>query len=231
MGIDVGIPIVSSDTLQIDLYTDVAFLNTKIGSGGKKELAQGGASGIGLSAFKSIFKLEYRIFGKEFIPTIFDYNYDILAPIYLGLDENKDEASKNGFYSLITSYILPKINLIGTFESYSGSDPRMYLGVSEDGLIDKLSFRAFYTKRNIGQKYQDKDGTEVDPNFLEDITRLDEKSAFTVRLGYEIISVGIPLEFGVIHQYTFQQTIDDNGEKSFSPIKTTSFEIGVKLDF
>ena len=231
MGIDVGIPIVSSDTLQIDLYTDVAFLNTKIGSEGKKELAQGGASGIGLSAFKSIFKLEYRIFGKEFIPTIFDYNYDILAPIYLGLDENKDGASKNGFYSLITSYILPKVNLIGTFESYSGSDPRMYLGVSEDGLIDKLSFRAFYTKRNIGQKYKDQDGTEVDPNFFEDITRLDEKSAFTVRLGYEIISAGIPLEFGVIHQYTFQQTIDDNGEKSFSPIKTTSFEIGVKLDF
>ena len=121
--------------------------------------------------------------------------------------------------------------MIGTFESYSDSDPKMYLGVSEDGLIDKLSLRAFYTKRNIGQKYIDNDGKEVDPDFFEDIARLDEKSAFTVRLGYEIISAGIPLEFGIIHQYTFQQTVDDDGEKSFKPIKTTSFEIGVKLDF
>ena len=39
------------------------------------------------------------------------------------------------------------------------------------------------------------------------------------------------LEFGVIRQYTFQQTIGDDGEKSFTPIKTTSFEVGVKLDF
>ena len=231
MGVDIGIPIMSSDALQIDLYNDLVFLNTKIGSNDKKELAKGNASGIGLSAFKSIFKLEYRIFGEKFIPTIFDHNYDVLAPTFLGLDETKDGVSRKGFYSLITSHILPKVNLIGTFESYSDGDPKMYLGISEDGLIDKLSFRAFYTKRNIGQKYIDNDGKEVDPDFFEDIARLDEKSAFTVRLGYEIISAGVPLEFNIIRQYTFQQMVDDNGEKSFKPIKTTSFEIGVKLDF
>ena len=231
MGVDAGISIVSSDTLQVDLYNDLVFLNTKVGPNGETELAQGNSTGIGLSAFKSIFKLEYRILGEKFLPTIFDHNYDVSAPTFLGLDEKKDGVSRNGFYSLITSYILPKVNLIGTFEGYSDSDPKMYLGVSEDGLIDKLSLRAFYTKRNIGQKYIDNDGKEVDPDFFEDIARLDEKSAFTVRLGYEIISAGIPLEFGIIHQYTFQQTVDDDGEKSFKPIKTTSFEIGVKLDF
>ena len=231
MGVDAGISIVSSDTLQVDLYNDLVFLNTKVGPNGETELAQGNSTGIGLSAFKSIFKLEYRILGEKFLPTIFDHNYDVSAPTFLGLDEKKDGVSRNGFYSLITSHILPKVNLIGTFESYSDGDPKMYLGVSEDGLIDKLSLRAFYTKRNIGQKYIDNDGKEVDPDFFEDIARLDEKSAFTVRLGYEIISAGIPLEFGIIHQYTFQQTVDDDGEKSFKPIKTTSFEIGVKLDF
>ncbi|MEE3193688.1 MAG: hypothetical protein VX289_04135, partial [Candidatus Poribacteria bacterium] len=96
MGVDIGIPIMSSDALQIDLYNDLVFLNTKIGSNDKKELARGSASGIGLSAFKSIFKLEYRIFGKEFIPTIFDHNYDVLAPTFLGLDETKDGVSRKG---------------------------------------------------------------------------------------------------------------------------------------
>ena len=54
--------------MRVDLYDEVAFLNTKptADSSGKMELASGNAIGIGLSIFQALFKVEYRTFGEGF---------------------------------------------------------------------------------------------------------------------------------------------------------------------
>ena len=102
----------------------------------------------------------------------------------------------------------------------------MYLGLTEDGLIPKLSFRAFYTKSNIGGSYQDKEGKIVNPSFITDLFRLDEKSALTLRIGYEILEVpgGYPIEVSVLRQFSFRP----NEDGIYRRIEKTSFEIGLK---
>ena len=106
----------------------------------------------------------------------------------------------------------------------------MYLGATESGLVDKMSFRAFYVKRDIGEPdpgYPDARGSE-DPVFFEDLFRLDEKSAFTVRIGYEAYA---PIEVAVIHEYRFRQVEKPDGEFGFEAIRKTSVEVGVNLNF
>ena len=67
-----------------------------------------------------------------------------------------------------------------------------------------------------------------DPAFFEDLFRLDEKSAFTVRIGYEAYS---PIEVAVIREYRFRQVEKPNGDVGFEPIRKTSIEVGVNLKF
>ena len=247
LGADVGLPIIDSRLLRLELYDDLAFLNTKpkADEPGETEIATGNAVGLGLSISKALFKVEYRTFGEAFQPTVFDYTYEAAkgsnaaatAPDFLGAVKESDtdlgtsaDEGRRGYFSMLAWRPIPKVHLMGTFEDYNTTEPKLYIGVTESGLVEKMSFRAFYVKRNIGEPdpgFPAAPDSE-DPAFFEDLFRLDTKSAFTVRIGYEVLP---SLELAVIREYRFQRIEGPNEETVFEPIQKTSVEVGFKLNF
>ena len=240
IGLDIGIPIFKNGLIRSDIYSDLALLNMTQSSSGERNFettTNGIASGIRFLLPKTIFKTEYRIFMEGFTPTIFDYTYEVNKglvsdtinsnpPNFEGKEEDSNGLSLRGFYSMLLVQPLKNVSFLGTVENYSHTEPKMYLGLTEDGLIPKLSFRAFYTKSNIGGSYQDKEGKMVNPSFITDLFRLDEKSALTLRIGYEILEVpgGYPIEVSVLRQFSFRP----NEDGIYRRIEKTSFEIGLK---
>ena len=236
LGADVGFPLIHNQSLRLDVYDDVAFLNTKpkADEPGQTENVIGNTLGLGLSISKALFKVEYRTFGEGFHPTIFDYTYDVakgVGPDFLGMDEDDNEGqARQGYFSMLAVRPIAQVNFLATFEDYTTTEPKLYAGITESGLVDWLSFRAFYVKRNIGEPdpgFPEKEGSE-DPGFFKDLFRLDNKSAFLVRIGYEIFP---RFEVAILREYRFQQVEDAAGETRFEPIQKTSFEAGFKLNF
>ena len=235
LGADIGFPLVHNKVLRLDLYDNVAFLNTKPSAitPGETETAIGNAIGLGLSLSKSLFKAEYRIFGEGFYPTIFDYTYDAakgVGPDFLGMEEDGEPQARRGYFSMIAVKVIPQVDFIATFEDYTTTEPKLYVGITESGIANRVSFRAFYVKRNIGEPdpgFPERPGSE-DPDFVQDLFRLDSKSAFTVRIGYAVFSI---FEVAILREYRFQQVEDAAGERRFEPIQKTSFEAGLRLNF
>ena len=125
---------------------------------------------------------------------------------------------------------VPQVNLIATFEDYTTTEPKLYAGITESGLAERTSFRAFYVKRNIGEPdsgFPQKEGSK-DPGFFEDLFRLDSKSAFIVRIGYEIFP---RFEVAILREYRFRHVEGAAGQTHFEPIQKTSVEAGFRLNF
>ncbi len=239
LGVDVGFPLIHNKSLRLDIYDDVAFLNTKPETKTEEideinDVAMGNAIGIGVSLSQALFKVEYRTFSERFYPTIFDYTYDAakdVGPDFLGMDEDDNEAqARRGYFSMIAVRPIPQVNFIATFEDYTNTEPKLYAGLTESGIVQRTSFRAFYVKRNIGEPdpdFPEKAGSE-DPDFFEDLFRLDSKSMFIVRIGYEIFP---RFEVAILREYRFQRAEDAAGKTRFEPIQKTSVEAGFRLNF
>ena len=238
LGVDIGFPLIHNKSLRLDIYDDVAVLNTKSETKADEideinDVAIGNAIGIGVSLSQALFKVEYRTFGARFYPTIFDYTYDAakgVAPDFLGMAEEDADQARQGYFSMIAVRPIPQVNFIATFEDYTNTEPKLYLGITESGIAERMSFRAFYLKRNIGEPdpgFPEKEGSK-DPGFLEDLFRLDSKSAFIVRIGYEIFP---RFEVAVLREYRFRRVEDPAGNTHFEPIQKTSVEAGFRLNF
>ena len=238
IGLDVGFPIVETSTFRLDLYDDIAFLNTLLEENTQTEivfteensvstnLAWGNAVGVGFSFTHTLFKVEYRTFGDGYIPSVFDYTYESAKslapepnmPQFLGLEANTEP--RRGFFSQVIWHPLPQIHFMGTFEDYTNTEPQLYMAVTESGLVPRFSVRAFYTKRDIGE------GGET--NFFGDMFDLDEKSAFSVEVRYEVFP---PVVTIVTREYWFRRVETAEGISEFEPIHKTSFMVGVATDF
>lgn len=237
LGVDIGFPLIHNKSLRLDIYDDVAALNTKPGTKADEideatDVAIGNAIGIGVSLSRALFKLEYRTFSEQFYPTIFDYTYDAAEdiPDFWGLEEADEGEARQGYFSMIAVRPIPQVNFIATFEDYTNTEPKLYLGITESGVVERMSFRAFYLKRNIGEPdpdFPEKDGSK-DPHFFEDLFRLDNKSAFIVWIGYEIFP---RFEVAVLREYRFRRVEDAAGKTHFEPIQKTSVEAGFRLNF
>ena len=238
VGLDVGFPIIETSTFRLDLYDDIAFLNTLPEDNTPAEialtednrvttnLAWGNAVGVGFSFTQTLFKIEYRTFGDGYIPSVFDYTYESAKsltlepdmPQFLGVETNAEP--RRGFFSQLIWHPLPQIHFMGTFEDYTNTEPKLYMAVTESGLVPRFSVRAFYTKRDIGE------GGET--NFFGDLFDLDEKSAFSVEVRYEVFP---PVVTIVTREYTFRRVETADGISEFEPIHKTSFMVGVSTDF
>lgn len=235
IGLDVGVPIIERGTFRLDLYDDISFLNTLseqgIGAGtaesiGTMNMAWGNAVGIGLSGNKALFKVEYRTFGDGYIPSVFDYTYESAkslspapdTPEFLGVVT--DTEPKRGYFSQLRWTPLPQLHFMGTFEDYTNSEPKLYIAFTESGLVPRLSVRAFYTKRDIGE------GGET--NFFGDLFDLDEKSAFSIEVSYEIFP---PVVTTVTREYRFRRVETAEGSSQFEPIHKTSVVVGLRQGF
>lgn len=191
-----------------------------------KEFAWGNAVGVGFTFPKALFKLEYRVLGEEYIPSIFDYTYESAKsiapepemPDFLDLERRNEQ--RRGFFSQFIWKPGEHFHFFGTFEDYNNSSPKLYIVVSESGLVPRLRVRAFYTKRDIGE------GDET--NFFADLFNLDEKSAFRLEVGYAIYP---PIETIVTREYRFRRVETAEGISKFEPIHKTSFMVGVRTDF
>ena len=238
VGLDVGFPIFETSTFRLDLYDDIAFLNTLSEENTQTEialteensvttnLAWGNAVGVGFSFTQTLFKIEYRTFGEDYIPSVFDYTYESAKslspepdmPQFLGVETNTEP--RRGFFSQLVWHPLPQIHFFGTFEDYTNSEPKLYMAFTESGLVPRFSLRAFYIKRDIGE------GAET--NFFGDLFDLDEKSAFSVEVRYEIFP---PVVTIVTREYRFRRVETAEGISQFEPIHKTSFMVGVSTDF
>jgi len=238
VGLDVGFPIFETSTFRLDLYDDIAFLNTLPEENTQTEialteknrvttnLAWGNAVGVGFSFTQTLFKIEYRTFGDDYIPSVFDYTYESAKsaspepdmPQFLGLETNTEP--RRGFFSQLIWHPLPQVHFMGTFEDYTNTEPKLYLAFTESGLVPRFSLRAFYTKRDIGEAGE--------TNFFGDLFDLDEKSAFSVEVRYEVFP---PVVTIVTREYTFRRTETVGGVSQFEPIHKTSFMVGVSTDF
>ena len=238
VGFDVGFPIFETSAFRLDLYDDIAFLNTLPEENTQIDialptenqvttnLAWGNAVGVGFSFTQTLFKIEYRTFGDGYIPSVFDYTYESAKsvspepdmPEFLGLAVNTEP--RRGFFSQLIWHPLPQIHFLGTFEDYTNSEPKLYMAVTESGLVPRFSLRAFYTKRDIGE------GGET--HFFGDLFDLDEKSAFGVEVRYEVFP---PVVTIATREYTFRRVETAAGVSQFEPIHKTSFTVGVSTDF
>ena len=244
VGIDIGFPIFERSSFRLDLYNDIAALNpppkpddrdleveeTVDDSGTQSdvpttdeitsvsELGIGNATGIGFVSNKMIFKIEYRIFSAGYIPSVFDYTYESGTPEFWGY-EKTDEA-RNGYFTQLIWRPMPQIHFLGTFERYNNDTSKLYLGVKESGLVPRLSFRAFYTKQNIGE-----DG---ETGFFRDLIDLDEKSALNLEIRYVVVP---PVQTIIINEYRFRRVTTDDGVTEFEPIHKTSVMVGIATDF
>ncbi len=238
IGFDVGVPLFETSTFRWDIYDDIALLNTLSdtaesesetstveGSSTTVNLAWGNAVGVGFAFTQAIFKIEYRIFGDGYIPSVFDYTYESAKslspepdmPQFLGLEAAEP---RRGFYSQLAWQPLPQIHFLGTLEKYTNIEPKLYMGTTVSKLVPRLSLRAFYTKRDIGTG----DGT----HFVDDLFDLDEKSAFSVEARYTVFP---PVETIFLREYTFRRVETTEGISQFEPIHKTSIMIGVETNF
>ncbi|RKU30834.1 hypothetical protein C6497_03930 [Candidatus Poribacteria bacterium] len=231
VGGDIGFPIYETSTFRLDLYNDYAVLNppskidflnikqTKIDDEeATSELAWGNAVGIGFAHTKALFKFEYRILSDGYIPGVFDYTYETGMPVFWGLDN--DIGARQGVFTQLIWHPLKQLYFLSAFENYSNNTSKIYLGVSESGLIPRLGFRAYYTKRNIGH--------DSNNNFFQDLIDLDEKSALNLEIRYAIFP---PVETILIKEYRFRRVETDDGISEFEPIHKTTFMVGVSTNF
>ena len=237
VGFDVGFPIIERGSFRLDLYNDFVMINPPPKPEGfalepiaanenskshsensVTELGWGNAVGIGIAATKAIFKFEYRIFSDGYIPAVFDYTYESGMPEFWGYETNNEV--RRGFFTQLIWQPVKQIQFLGAFENYDNNTSKIYLGVNESGLVPRLAFRAFYTKRNIGE-----DG---ETGFFSDLINLDEKSALNLEIRYVVIP---PVQTIIVHEYRFRRVQTDDGNSQFEPIHTTSIMLGVTTDF
>ena len=237
VGVDIGFPIIERSSFRLDLYNDIAVLNPPLNpknlslesittekdanlqlENATTELTWGNAAGIGFASTKAIFKFEYRVFGDGYVPAVFDYTYESAMPEFWGDETNKQ--ARRGFFTQLIWQPMPQLQFLGAFENYDNDTSKIYLGIKESGLVPRLTFRAFYTKRNIGE--------DRETNFFMDLFDLDQKSALNLEIRYAIFP---PVETVVIKEYRFRHVQTDEGTSQFEPIHKTSIMVGVNTDF
>jgi hypothetical protein len=237
VGVDVGFPIIERSSFRLDLYNDIAVLNpppkaeklalelittkenlTEEVETSIRELAWGNAVGIGYASTKAIFKFEYRVFNDGYIPAVFDYTYEASMPEFWGHEAN-DEA-RRGFFTQLIWQPMPQLHFLGAYEHYDNYTSKIYLGIKEAGLVPRMAFRAFYTKRNIGK--------DKETSFISDLFDLDEKSALNLEIRYAIFP---PMQTIFIKEYRYRRVQTDEGTSQFEPIHKTSIMVGVTTDF
>ncbi len=249
VGADIGFPIIERSSFRLDLYNDFAVQTAPLapesavmedsapeddtlqsdetatdstmvdeGETSETEVTWGNAIGIGFVANSIIFKFEYRIFDDGYIPSVFDYTYELGMPVFWGYD--KGDEARRGFFSQIILKPIPQLHLLGAFESYNDNTSKLYIGAKESGLIPRFQFRAFYTKRNIGE-----DG---ETGFFTDLVDLDDKSAFNIEIRYEVVP---PIQTILVYEYRFRRVEAEDGRSHFEPFRNTSVSVGYNHDF
>ena len=226
--LDASVPIISTDDLLLELYDEMAFESLPV-EGGEAVDVSGNAVGIGLQVSTLNAKLEYRTFEAGFLPSLFDYDYEVRARTdaeefgggLQGTQFDPENDSTKGVFGKASLDVLGQAHLSGMYEDYDGdgpnADPKLGLRIVETDLIQEVDLRAFYIKRGISSTDEE--------SFLEDLVDLDEKSLFVVEAAYNIAG---PVQVLVTREFRFRERKDEDG---FETIQKTNIQLGLSLGY
>ncbi|GJQ61530.1 MAG: hypothetical protein SCALA702_05830 [Melioribacteraceae bacterium] len=202
-GFDLGLPIVRSKIVNMDLYYD--FINI---------VDYGNGSAIGLQiAFKGLglvdiyTKFERRINGDQYQPAYFNSLYEIdrfsIVDTTTGIIRSKafdlysSVSPGNGYFGELTVSIINTFNIIGSYQRLDDDPKSGILHLSTNIAPEEASFvaRAGYDKVRI----QDE----------KDLFTLDDRSYLYAELGYKPIPYVL---VSMVYHWTFtpERDADDN---------------------
>jgi hypothetical protein len=201
VGFDIGLPIIRTKIFGWDLYFDyVKFLN--YGSG----IAYGTIFDFkGLGILNINAKVERRNFGDKFLPSYFNYFYEIerfnlrdtvnATSKLLSLQNAKKTA---GTYGELMFTILGQLQIVGSYQQLDAEPESgtLHLDLQMPQVLPTIVFDAGYDKVRI-------------KNF-GDVFKLDERSLLYAELGYKPVKYII---VSMLYQWTFTPERTDNGTK------------------
>jgi hypothetical protein len=200
VGFDIGLPIIRTKIFGWDLYFDyVKFLN--YGSG----IAYGTIFDFkGLGILNINAKVERRNFEDKFLPSYFNYFYEIerfnlrdtLAPSKLLSLRNAKKTA--GTYGELMFTILGQLQIVGSYQQLDAEPESgtLHLDLQMPQVLPTIVFDAGYDKVKI-------------KNF-GDVFKLDERSLLYAELGYKPVKYII---VSMLYQWTFTPERTDNGTK------------------
>ncbi len=211
-GFDIGLPLLNSSVLNIELYTDYAKI-VNFGDGISSGLLFN-FNGLGLAT--ASLKFERRWNSKEYIPSYFGSLYEIErfnatynSPITTVTSKaNELRAAidpQNGFFGSLTVDVLHLLTIYGGYQRLDKNPQSGILNMRAEVAPPSVPFvaRAGYDKTNI-----------IDE---KDLFTLDNRSALFAELGYKPYSY---LLVSMIYQWTFTPMRDkDDNIIGFEPQK------------
>ena len=211
-GIDMGVTLLSSPFIQIDLFASYSRLNIKsdtlnqlAGALGENDFKTGSGTSVGLNfrmhfiadAFSTDIRIERLNNSDHFIPQFFNATYEI----------NKDARiaslitteGRSGIYGSLRGHVLQKVSLGGSLivpDKISATSPAFVeLSADMERLADKFSFHGSYVKGNLDD--------------LGDAFKFDERSLAKARFIYHMNKF---LATGVDYYWLFTPTAEGGFE-------------------
>ncbi|MGD8778530.1 MAG: hypothetical protein PVH88_06160 [Ignavibacteria bacterium] len=223
-GLDVGIPLIKSSVLDLDLYMDyVKFFN--FGDG----LATGfifDFNGLGLVDLTA--KFERRFNGDQYLPSYFNALYEIER---FSLDKSTGEVTSkvqalknagddgNGFYGEIYASLLNTFDVLGSYQRLDKNPESGILHLSSEVAPREMPYvvRAGYDKINIKDE--------------GDLFKLDDRSHLYAEFGYRANEY---LLISMVYHWTFtpvrdaeDDVVDYVPQKKIEPRISFIYPIGV----
>ncbi|MDZ7765426.1 MAG: hypothetical protein U5K00_13525 [Melioribacteraceae bacterium] len=210
VGFDIGLPIVNTSMLNLDLYFDYNKI-INFGDGAATGFIFS-LNGLGLVDIRT--RLERRINGDEYIPSYFNSFYEI-ERFRLDKSSNtfmsKAQALKNagpagnGWYGELLITLLGTFDVLGSYQRLD-KDPKsgilhIHTEIMPEGI--PYVFRAGYDKVNIRNE--------------KDLFKLDDRSYLFAELGYKPLPY---LIVSLVYHWTFTPIRDaDNNVLDYEPQK------------
>jgi len=194
VGFDIGLPIIRSKIFGWDIYFDyVKFLNygSGIAYGSNFEFRGLGILNIGA-------KIERRNFGDQFLPSYFNYFYEIerfnlrdTVNATSKLQELRNAKKTAGTYGELIFTILGQLQIVGSYQQLDAipESGTLHLDLELPQVLPTIVFDAGYDRRNI------KD--------FGDVFRLDERSLLYAEVGYKPVKY---IVISMLYQWTFKPT-------------------------
>lgn len=196
IGLDIGLPILRLKIFSWDLYFDyIKFLNygSGIAYGSNFEFRGLGVLNIGA-------KIERRNFGDKFLPSYFNYFYEIerfnMKDTTSKLQTLQLQKATAGTYGELIFSILGQVQIIGSYQQLDAvpESGTLHLDLKLPQALPTIVINAGYDRRNI-------------KNF-SDAFKLDERSLLYAEVGYKLAKYVV---ISMLYQWTFKPI--DGGRK------------------
>jgi len=226
-GFDIGLSVLKSSFIQIDLFATYNKLNVSSDTLtvlanflGDNNFKNGSGSSFGanfrMHFIADIFKTDIRIerlsYSDNYLPQFFDASYELQKDARIA--SLIGVQATNGIYGSLTGHVLNKIQLGGSLmipNNISTETPALVrVHADLDRFLDKYSVHASYTKVNLDD--------------LGDAFRLDDRSLAKIQLLYHINKFIVT---GVEYYYYWEP----NEVGDFQPTRFILPYFGVNIDF